>query len=79
MLPNIKNKEGIFKLCDRILNNKFSNIQLNDQNVRIMASIGISLYPKDANKPEMLIEKADAAMYHSKKNGKNQYKLFSSI
>ena len=79
LLPNIKNKEGIFKLCDRILNNKFSNIQLNSQNVRIMASIGISLYPKDANKPELLIENADAAMYHSKKNGKNQYKLFSSI
>jgi len=79
LLPNIKNEEGIFKLCDRILNNKFSNIKLNKKNIKIMASIGISLYPNDGIKPEKLIENADAAMYHSKKNGKNQYKLFSSM
>ena len=39
LLPNIKNEEGIFKLCDRILNNKFANIRLNNKNVKIIKII----------------------------------------
>ncbi|MFH2140186.1 MAG: EAL domain-containing protein [Pseudomonadota bacterium] len=38
-------------------------------------SIGISIYPADGEDMETLLKKADAAMYHAKKNGRNGYRF----
>ncbi|MBM2834531.1 MAG: hypothetical protein HW406_1692 [Candidatus Brocadiaceae bacterium] len=42
----------------------------------ITASIGLATYPKDALSKEALIKKADDAMYHAKKTGKNKICYF---
>lgn len=39
-------------------------------------SIGISLYPNDALSPDQLIKKADQAMYHAKREGKNNVQFY---
>ena len=39
-------------------------------------SIGISIYPGDGQDAETLIKCADAAMYHAKEQGRNNYKFF---
>ena len=39
-------------------------------------SIGASLFPKDADGIEDLMEKVDAALYVSKRNGRDQYNFF---
>ena len=39
--------------------------------VPISASIGVAAYPADALSAALLLEKADAAMYHSKRSGRN--------
>ncbi|HPH55781.1 MAG TPA: diguanylate cyclase [Smithella sp.] len=44
---------------------------------RITASIGISLYPSDADEGPTLMTLADRAMYAAKLKGKNQYQLFT--
>jgi diguanylate cyclase (GGDEF)-like protein len=44
--------------------------------VRISASIGVACFPVDAQSPEALLEKADEAMYHSKKTGRNGVSFF---
>jgi diguanylate cyclase (GGDEF)-like protein len=41
------------------------------EEVRISASIGVACFPIDAQSPATLLEKADEAMYHSKKTGRN--------
>jgi len=46
------------------------------EEVRISASIGVACFPVDAPTPEVLLEKADAAMYHSKKTGRNGVSFF---
>ena len=38
----------------------------------ITISLGVSFYPRHANKPEELIQKADAALYKAKRNGRNR-------
>ncbi|WP_108652534.1 diguanylate cyclase [Dongshaea marina] len=43
----------------------------------LSASIGISIYPQDADKVEQLIECADAAMYLVKKGGRQGVQLFT--
>lgn len=43
----------------------------------ITISIGISSYPRDAVNIESLVDKADRAMYYSKRNGRNQCCVYS--
>jgi diguanylate cyclase (GGDEF)-like protein len=39
--------------------------------VRITASIGVAVYPADASSAQELLERADAAMYHAKRTGRD--------
>ena len=41
------------------------------------ASVGISVYPDDGLSTEDLIRNADAAMYYSKKGGRNRFEFFT--
>jgi EAL domain-containing protein (putative c-di-GMP-specific phosphodiesterase class I) len=47
------------------------------QESRITASIGISMYPKDAQDEQTLMKNADIAMYLAKEEGKNNYQFYS--
>jgi GGDEF domain-containing protein len=44
----------------------------------IGSSIGISIFPEDGIDEDTLIKKADLAMYEAKRNGGNEYKIYSS-
>ncbi|RNE88912.1 diguanylate cyclase domain-containing protein [Marichromatium sp. AB31] len=46
--------------------------QLHYQGVRVGASAGIAIYPDHASSPELLVRRADQAMYAAKKRGKNK-------
>lgn len=48
------------------------------QEISISPSIGISLYPHDAEDAEALLRNADAAMYHAKKQGRNGFQFYSA-
>lgn len=48
-----------------------------DNNYKISCSIGISLYPNHGNDYTELFKKADHALYHAKKQGKNCYSIYS--
>ncbi|MCX6074102.1 MAG: EAL domain-containing protein [Campylobacterales bacterium] len=74
-----ENKDQIQQLMQNLiqkLNNPFS-IDMID--IYITASIGIAMYPKDASNYEELMQKADAAMYNAKKNGKNTYSFYNTL
>ncbi|MBI3896906.1 MAG: EAL domain-containing protein [Gammaproteobacteria bacterium] len=47
------------------------------QECRVSASIGICLYPQDAQDEQVLMKNADIAMYRAKEEGKNNYKFYS--
>jgi diguanylate cyclase (GGDEF)-like protein/PAS domain S-box-containing protein len=50
--------------------------QVGSHSLRVPVSIGISIYPDDAEDAETLINSADTAMYHAKEYGRNNYKFF---
>jgi diguanylate cyclase (GGDEF)-like protein/PAS domain S-box-containing protein len=45
--------------------------------LRITASIGISIYPDHGETVEKIVHHADIAMYHAKAHGRNQYHFFT--
>jgi diguanylate cyclase (GGDEF)-like protein/PAS domain S-box-containing protein len=44
--------------------------------LRVPVSIGISVYPDDAEDADTLLGNADTAMYHAKQDGRNTYRVF---
>jgi diguanylate cyclase (GGDEF)-like protein/PAS domain S-box-containing protein len=50
---------------------------VDQQEVYLTASVGIAFCPKDADNVIDLIRNADAAMYHSKQNGGNNFAFYS--
>jgi diguanylate cyclase (GGDEF)-like protein len=50
---------------------------IDSHELRINASIGISIYPEDGEDAVTLIKNADAAMYHAKEMGRNNFQFFT--
>jgi diguanylate cyclase (GGDEF)-like protein/PAS domain S-box-containing protein len=50
---------------------------LNNMKPHVSMSIGISLFPHDGSDTQTLLKSADAAMYHAKEQGRNNYQFFT--
>ena len=68
----------IANTAQRILDQLSRPYLIKDQQVFVSASIGIAVYPKDAEDLETLTNNADSAMYQAKDNGKDSYQFFTS-
>ncbi len=49
---------------------------VDDHELHITTSIGVSVYPEDGEDAETLIKHADTAMYQAKENGRQSYQFF---
>jgi len=65
------------KIADKIIKIIKEPIVLNDTEHVVGSSIGISLYPDDSQDAGILIRNADAAMYHAKELGRENFTFFS--
>jgi diguanylate cyclase (GGDEF)-like protein/PAS domain S-box-containing protein len=77
LLPDILGREDAARIAEKILSKLKDPIVLDDYEVVVSFSIGISIYPGDGDDIDQLIKHADMAMYHIKGNGKNGYEFFS--
>jgi diguanylate cyclase (GGDEF)-like protein/PAS domain S-box-containing protein len=64
------------RIADKLLDVLTAPIQVGGIDVIVGASIGISMYPQDAQTRELLFQTADTAMYRAKNAGRNRYRLF---
>lgn len=58
------------RLCQDISEQPFV---IDDNNISITVSIGVSNFPTDGSNPEELFRIADTALYDAKKNGRNRF------
>lgn len=78
VLNNLENMNNCHHLMDRILIEMVQPIDIAHHFVNVSASIGISFTQQDGYDPQQLVTRADKAMYQAKKNGKNQWYIFSA-
>jgi diguanylate cyclase (GGDEF)-like protein/PAS domain S-box-containing protein len=77
ILTDFDKKLHVEEICNKLLESLTSRFSLGKEEAYISASIGVTIYPTDADNSEALIRNADQAMYNAKKLGRNQFSLFS--
>ncbi|RXT04548.1 EAL domain-containing protein [Ammoniphilus sp. CFH 90114] len=71
-------REEVGKMAQKILTMLNQPFTLDEHEVFVTTSIGISLFPTDGESVEHLVKNADIAMYRAKEEGKNTYHFFNS-
>ena len=78
LLPSIKEPGDAVSVAQKVVDAIAVPFLLEGNEVNIGTSIGIGIYPDNGLDRSTLIKNADAAMYHAKENGRNNFQFFSS-
>lgn len=76
IFDDIEDIEDVQFKAEQILELFSLPFNVNQLEIVVTTSIGISVYPYDGLTPEELMKHADLAMYQAKAEGGNQYRLF---
>jgi diguanylate cyclase (GGDEF)-like protein len=77
LLPSLAHTEDAGKVAARIQKDLSQAFVIGEREIFVTASIGIALYPHDGTNVQDLLKNADAAMYHAKSKGRNNYQYYS--
>ena len=77
LLPELDHEKDAATVALKILNLFTEPFYLDNHEVFVSSSLGISLYPTDGENIETLLKHADTAMYHAKEQGRNNYQFFT--
>jgi diguanylate cyclase (GGDEF)-like protein/PAS domain S-box-containing protein len=78
LLPAIETQQDAGKVGEKILHALNQPFALAGHTLQISASIGVAVYPEHGKDEKLLVKSADIAMYHAKKNGRNNVKMYQS-
>ena len=73
LLKNVSDQDSLVPFLDTFVNRLSVPVVQEERTLVATVSVGVSLFPKDAGSAEEMIQKADMAMYRSKKMGKNRW------
>ena len=66
------------RMIDRLREELAKPMLINQKEIKVGSSMGVSIYPNDGTSVHELIKAADVAMYHAKASGRNEVNFFSS-
>ncbi|NDC08838.1 MAG: phosphodiesterase [Oxalobacteraceae bacterium] len=64
-------------ILQRIMQVVCEPVDFDGHKLEVTCSLGVTAYPEDGDSEELLIERADAAMYIAKSSGRNLYQLYN--
>ena len=73
---DLDRSEAAATLAEKILERLSTPFSLEDQEIHISASIGVTLCPLDQDDPHQLVKNADMAMYRAKNTGRANYQFY---
>lgn len=77
LLPEVVEISDVKTLANNLLGQIKKPYVLSGHELMVTGSIGISLYPEDANDADDLIQLADSAMYLAKEQGRNNSQFYT--
>lgn len=78
VLPGVESTEHTQQLAERIIGAFTESFRLQEQEVFITVSVGITLFPADDSTVTGLLKNADTAMYRAKDSGRNNFQFYSA-
>jgi diguanylate cyclase (GGDEF)-like protein/PAS domain S-box-containing protein len=78
LLPDLRSRQNAEIIAEKFLTTLHDPFLLDETEVHLSASIGITVFPGDGETLDDLIRHADMAMYQVKGNGKNGYAFYDS-
>lgn len=76
ILVDLKSPEDAIPVAAKLVDTIARSVWVDNQELRVSASIGIAIYPEDGRESRVLMVNADAAMYFTKRSGRNGYNFF---
>jgi diguanylate cyclase (GGDEF)-like protein len=77
VLGNLRHGEDTAMVAEKLIEAMKLPFELEERELFLTASIGISLFPDDSEDLDVLFSKADIAMYQAKDEGKNTFRFYS--
>lgn len=77
VMPHIATLHDVERCAKRLVDRVAGIALVGDMEVNLTASVGVCVYPDFAEDVDSLLERADAATYAAKSNGRNQFQVFS--
>lgn len=78
LLPDVPSLEDARRIGEK-LKSSVEHELTQDQQVHTSMSIGLAVFPDDADNTESLLIQADKALYYCKSHGRNKLRLYSDI
>jgi len=76
VLANIQDPGNVERIAEKLLEQIAKPVTIDQDEVRVTSSIGISVLAEDTADADSLLQNADMAMYRAKAMGKNTYQVF---
>jgi len=74
--PGNNARKSALRIAEKVISRIPQPVEYESRQVEVSTSIGIAIYPEDGTETRLLIKKADEAMYHIKRSGKNRFCFF---
>jgi diguanylate cyclase (GGDEF)-like protein/PAS domain S-box-containing protein len=78
LVTDFTNLSDLSEIAEQLLAVLTRPMRLEEHEVFVTGSIGISIFPNDGDDARTLLKNADVAMYRAKEAGKNTYQFFSA-
>lgn len=79
VLPAIGGPEDARHVGEKVIAEIERPIPFEGRQLRASASLGIALFPRDGSEPDMLLRRADKAMYRAKSLGRGKVQVFQNL
>ena len=77
ILENVYDNGSVSIVAQKILDALAKPFKLEEEEIYLTTSIGISLYPQHGRDATSLVKNADVAMYRAKETGRNTYQFYT--
>jgi diguanylate cyclase (GGDEF)-like protein/PAS domain S-box-containing protein len=78
LLEEDQSRAGVTEIVERVRTAILQPAELQGQHYQVSCSMGLASFPNDGRDADTLLMNADAAMYHAKEMGRNNYQPYTA-